>query len=159
LAKPCAGLPEDDDFLRRDVEWYLTLNDYQKNETENYLQNYTTNYIQDCMDSQDTFPAFNADENNINNIVNDIEMSNVIDGGGVGSGLAPFDDVDSTDVFDVGGMGTDLAFLDNIDLTNDIDDGGIDTDSVPFDDEAVADGTGDYSDAIYDPSSEVDKDG
>lgn len=111
------------------------------------------------MDAQNTFPAFNADENNINNIANDIEMSGAFDGGGVGIGLAPFDDVDSTDVFDVGGMDTNLTFFDNIDLTNDIDDGGMSTGSVPFDNEAVADGTEDYSDTIYDPSSEVDKDG
>ncbi|PNP39944.1 hypothetical protein TGAMA5MH_08210 [Trichoderma gamsii] len=95
----------------------------------------------------------------MNNIANDIEMSGAFDGGGVGTGLAPFDHVDSTDVFDIEGMGTDLTFLDDIDLNNDINDGGMGTGSVPFDNEAVAEGTKDCSDTIYDPSSEVDKDG
>lgn len=161
MAEPYAGLLEDDDFFRRDVEWYLMLNNYQKNETENYLQDYTTNYIQDYMDTQNTFSAHNAEDDYMNNIVNDIEMSNVIDGGGISTGVAPFVDIGSTDVFHVGGMGTDLTFLDNIDLTNDIDDGEMGTGSVPFNNEAVAGGTEDSpaTGGNKHHPSEVDNDG
>lgn len=163
LAGPCAGLLEDDAFFGREVACHLTTNNYQKNETENYLQNYlqnyTTNYIQDCMDTQNTFPANNAEENDMNNIVNDIGMSDVFDEGGVGTGLAPFDDFGSADAFDLGGMGIDPTLSNGIDLADDFDNGEMGTGSVPLGNEAVADGTEDSSDTIYDPSSEVDKNG
>lgn len=135
------------------------MNNYQKNETEIDLQNHTTNYIQDFMNTQNTFPANNAEENYINNSINDIEMGGVFDEGGVGTGLTPFDDVDPNDVFGFGGMGIGLSLSNEPDLIDGIDDGGMGIGSVPFDNEAVGDGTEDSSDTIYDPSSEVDKDG
>lgn len=126
----------------------LTLNNYRKYDTENDLLNYTPNYMQDCMYTQNTLPANNAEENNINNInniIDDIKLSDVFDDGGVGTGLTPLNDIDLTDVSGGVGMGTDLTLPNDIDLTNDFDNGGMDIDLVPLDDEAVTGSTEDSS--------------
>lgn len=119
------------------------MNNYQKNETENYSQSYTTNYIQDFMNTQNTFPANIAEENYINNSVNDIAMGGVFDEGGVGTGLVPFDNLGSANAFGFGEMGIDPTLFNEPDLTNGIDDGGMGTGSAPFNNEAVAGGTED----------------
>lgn len=140
---------------------YLTTNNYQKNEKETYLQNYTTNHIQVFMNTQNTFPANNAEENYIDNSVNDIEMGGVFDEGGVGTGLTPFDDSGSADVFGFGEMAIDPTLLNEPDLTNGIDDEGMGTGSAPCNSEAVAGSTEDsHATGVKEHHpSEVDNDG
>ncbi|EHK48724.1 hypothetical protein TRIATDRAFT_298089 [Trichoderma atroviride IMI 206040] len=95
------------------------------------------------MDTQNTFPATYAEENNRNNIVNDTEMSNVVDGGGVGTGLAPFDHINPNYVFDFGGMVIDPTLSNDIGLADDLNDGEMGIGSVSLDNEVFAGGTED----------------
>ncbi|KAL7895052.1 hypothetical protein HDV64DRAFT_287677 [Trichoderma sp. TUCIM 5745] len=131
------------------------LSNYQKIETKNYLQNDTPNDIHVFMDMQNTFLANYAEENDINNIDNDINMSEAFDEGGIGTGLALFSEID----FGFGEMGIDPTFFNAIDLADDMDDGEMGTASVLLGNEAVADGAEDSFDTTNDPSSEVNGDG
>lgn len=119
------------------------LSNYQKNETKNYLQNYTQDDIQIFMNTQNTFSANYAEGNNINNTVNDSEMSDDFDGGGIGGGLTPFDEIDPADAFDFEEMSIDPALSNDINLVDDIDGGALGNDLVPFEDEAMAGGSED----------------
>ncbi|KAK1237964.1 hypothetical protein MKX08_002543 [Trichoderma sp. CBMAI-0020] len=109
------------------------------------------------MDTQNTFPANDTGDNNINNIVEDIDMSDILDEGGVGTGLTPFDDFGSAGDFDFEGMGIDPTLPDDINLA-----GEMGTGSGPLSNEAVTSGTEDSSATgsnKHNPSEETSTDG